>query len=111
VRTAYVFSTRSAAFLAIALGLAIGSSRCAYENTLMAAQAKTSLVGLSELEFETCLGLPDNEATKGKTRLLSYNATSAGTVNLSIPIVNGIGVSIVGSCRATFRLENGGWPA
>jgi hypothetical protein len=91
----------------IASGLAIGSSGCAYENTLMAARAKTSLVGLSELELETCLGLPDKEATKGKTTLLSYNATSARTVNLSIPIVNGIGVSIVGYCRATFRLENG----
>jgi hypothetical protein len=85
----------------------MGSSGCAYENTLMAARAKTSLVGLSELELETCLGIPDKEATKGKTTLLSYNATSARTVNLSIPIVNGVGVSIVGYCRATFRLENG----
>jgi hypothetical protein len=73
----------------------------------MAARAKTSLVGLSELELETCLGLPDKEATKGKTTLLSYNATSARTVNLSIPIVNGIGVSLAAYCRAIFRLENG----
>jgi hypothetical protein len=101
------FSTKSAALLAIALGLAIGSSGCAYDNTLMAEQAKTSLVGMSELQLETCLGPPDKDATKGKTRLLSYNATSARTVNLSIPIVNGIGVSMAGYCRATFRLENG----
>jgi hypothetical protein len=73
------FSTRPMAFLAIASGFAIGSSGCAYENTLMAARAT----------------------------LLSYNATSARTVNLSIPIVNGIGVSMAGYCRATFRLENG----
>jgi hypothetical protein len=101
------FSTKSQVFLAIALSLAVSSSGCAYENTLMAARAKTSLVGRSELELETCLGLPDKEATKGKTTLLSYNATSARTVNLSIPIVNGVGMSIVGYCRATFRLENG----
>jgi hypothetical protein len=73
----------------------------------MAEQAKTGLVGMSELQLETCLGLPDKEATKGKTRLLSDNATGARTVNLSIPIVNGIGVSMAGYCRATFRLENG----
>ena len=85
----------------------MSSSGCAYENTLMAEQAKTSLVGMSELELETCLGLPDKEATKGKTTLLSYNATGARTVNLSVPIVNGIGVSLAGYCRATFRLENG----
>src|ERR1700722_6862714 len=102
-----LFSTRSTAFLAIALGLAITSSGCAYENTLMAAQAKTGLVGMSELDLETCLGLPDKEATKGKTALLSYDATSARTVNLSIPIVNGIEVSLAGHCRATFRLEKG----
>ena len=35
------------------------------------------------------------------------SATSARTVNLSIPIVNGIGVSMAGYCRTTFRLENG----
>jgi hypothetical protein len=101
------FSTRSTAFLAIALGLAIGSTGCAYESSLMAAQAKTRLVGMSELELETCLGLPDKEATKGKTTLLSCNGTSGRTVNLSIPIVNGVGVSLAGYCRATFRLENG----
>lgn len=101
------FSTRPTAFLAIAFGLAMGSSGCAYENSLMAAQTETSLVGLSELELETCLGLPDKEATKGKTTLLSYNATSARTVNLFIPIVNGVGLSLAGYCRATFWLENG----
>jgi hypothetical protein len=96
-----------AVFLVLATGIAIGVSGCAYENSLRAERAKTSLVGMSELDLETCLGLPDKEATKGKTTLLSYNATSARTVNLSIPIVNGVGVSIAGTCRATFRLENG----
>ena len=101
------FGAKSLSFLGIALGLAAGSSGCAYENTVMAARAKKNLVGKSELELETCLGLPDKQATTGKTTLLSYNAPSARTVNLSIPIVNGIGVSIAGYCRATFRLENG----
>jgi hypothetical protein len=100
-------SKKSVVFLVLAAGVAIGSSGCAYENTLRAARAKTSLVGMSELELETCLGLPDKEATKGRTTLLSYNATSARTVNLSIPIVNGVGMSIAGYCRATFRLEGG----
>jgi hypothetical protein len=104
------FSTKSLAFRAIALGLVIGSRGCAYENTLMAEQAKTSLVGMSELELETCLGLPDKEATKGKTTLLSYNATSAKTVNLSIPIVNGIGVSLAGYCPRHSGLRMDGSP-
>jgi hypothetical protein len=98
---------RNPRFLMLATGIAIGVSGCAYEKSLRAERAKTSLVGMPELDLETCLGLPDKEATKGKTTLLSYNATSARTVNLSIPIVNGVGVSIAGTCRATFRLENG----
>jgi hypothetical protein len=62
---------------------------------------------MSELDLETCLGLPDKEATRDKTTLLVYNAPNASTVNLSIPIINGVGVSMAGYCRATFRLENG----
>ena len=102
-----LFSTKSRVLLAIALGLAITSSGCGYENTFKAEQARTSLVGMSELELESCVGLPDKEATKGKTTLLVYNAPNATTINLSVPIVNGVGVSIAGNCRATFRLENG----
>jgi hypothetical protein len=99
------FCAKSPAFVAV--GLVVGLSGCAYENSLRAERAKTSLVGMSELELETCLGLPDKKATTGKTTLLSYNTTSARTVNLSIPIINGIGLSTQGWCRTTFRLENG----
>jgi hypothetical protein len=102
-----LFSTKSRVLLAIALGLAITSSGCCYENTFKAEQARTSLVGMSELELESCVGLPDKEATKGKTTLLVYNAPNATTINLSVPIVSGLGVSMAGYCRATFRLENG----
>jgi hypothetical protein len=101
------FSVKSMAFRAIALALVMGSSGCAYENTLIAEQAKSSLVGKSEQELEACLGIPDKEATKGKTTILSYNAPNATTLNLSIPIINGIGVSMAGYCRATFKVENG----
>jgi hypothetical protein len=84
-----LFSTKSRVLLAIALGLAISSSGCGYQNTFKAEQARTSLVGMSELELESCVGLPDKEATKGKTTLLVYNAPNATTINLSVPIVNG----------------------
>jgi len=80
-------------------------SSCASMQT--AEIAKTSLVGLSELELETCLGLPDQKLTKGKTTLFTYAASASRTLSLSVPIVNGIGMSFGGYCRATFRLENG----
>jgi hypothetical protein len=80
---------------------------CATEDSFMAERARTTLIGKSEMDLETCLGLPDKEATRGKTTLLLYSAVSTRTLNLSIPIVNGVGMSFTGSCRATIRLENG----
>lgn len=69
--------------------------------------AKTSLLGMSELDLEACLGLPDQKITKGKTTLFTYTATAGRTLNLTVPIVNGIGMSFGGYCHATFRLEDG----
>lgn len=39
--------------------------------------------------------------------LFTYNAASTRNLSLSIPIVNGVGVSFSGYCHATFRLDNG----
>lgn len=42
-------------------------------------------VGMSELDLETCLGLPDQKVTSGKTTLFSYYANSTANLNLTIP--------------------------
>jgi hypothetical protein len=60
-----------------------------------------------ELQLETCLGLPDQKLTKGKTTLFTYNANSASNLSLSVPVVNGVSVAFAGYCHATFRLESG----
>ena len=62
---------------------------------------------MSELDLETCLGLPDQKLTSGKTTLFTYNSSSTRNLSLSVPIVSGIGVSYGGYCHATFRLDNG----
>jgi hypothetical protein len=97
-------SVKRTALLVLA---AISLSGCADDETMIAQTARTSLVGMSELNLETCLGIPDHTVTQGKTTLFTYTSTAARTLNLSIPVVNGIGVSFGGNCRATFRLDNG----
>lgn len=89
------------------LTAAIALSGCAYDETNIAESARTRLVGMSELDLEACLGIPDHTVTKGKTSLFTYSSTDARTLNLSIPIVNGVGMSVSGNCHATIRLENG----
>jgi hypothetical protein len=96
-------ATRAALFVLVATSV----NGCANDETMIAQTARTSLVGMSELNLETCLGIPDHSVTEGKTTLFTYTSTAARTLNLSVPVVNGIGVSFSGNCRATFRLDNG----
>lgn len=76
-------------------------------NSLIVSEAKTGLIGLSELDLETCLGLPDQKVTTGKTTIFTYNAASTRNLSLSVPIVNGVGLSFSGYCHATFRMDDG----
>lgn len=62
---------------------------------------------MSELDLETCLGLPDQKVTSGKTTLFSYYANSTANLNLTIPVVNAAGVGFSGYCHATFRWRKG----
>lgn len=62
---------------------------------------------MSELDLETCLGIPDQKETSGKTTIFTYHANSSHSLNLTVPIVDAIGVSFNGYCHATFRLEKG----
>jgi hypothetical protein len=94
---------RAALFVLVATSL----NGCANDETMIAQTARTSLVGMSELNLETCLGIPDHTVTVGKTTLFTYTSTAARTLNLSVPVVNGVGVSFGGNCRATFRLDKG----
>ena len=91
----------------VALAAPMFLGGCAGDETRIAEAARTSLVGMSELDLQTCLGIPDHTLTKGKTTLFTYTGTAARTLNVSVPIVNGIGMSFSGNCRATVRLQNG----
>ncbi|HLH11185.1 MAG TPA: hypothetical protein VKV77_04805 [Methylovirgula sp.] len=99
---ARVFATRG--FLLIIL--LIPMAGCAPIDAQIAQTARKSLVGMSELDLETCLGLPDQKVTSGKTTIYTYYVNSTRTLDLTVPVINVVSASFSGYCHATFRLEN-----
>lgn len=82
------------------------SGACAVNDYRIADRAKVSLLGLSELELESCLGVPDQHASFGSSDVLTYYATSSSSMSYSLPIVGGLGFSNGGYCHATFRVDD-----
>src|SRR5579862_4933015 len=80
---------------------------CASNDVEIAKTARTSLLGMSELNLEACLGVPDQKVTSGKTTIFTYSANSTHSLNFTVPIVNAVGISFNGYCHAIFRLEKG----
>jgi hypothetical protein len=82
-------------------------SACAIKDSRIAHQAQNQLLGLSEVDLESCIGAPDQRQSFGATDVLTYYATSTSSINYSLPIVGGIGFSNGAYCHATFRIDNG----
>ena len=80
---------------------------CAVQDSRIAHRAQHRLVGLSELELEACLGVPDQHSSFPGTDVLTYAATSSSSTSYSVPIVGGLGLSNGGYCHATFRVDAG----
>ncbi len=92
-------------FLLAVLPLLLGA--CAVQDSRLAERAQKRLVGLSEVDLESCLGVPDQHASFGSTDVLTYYATSSSSTSYSVPIVGGLGLSNGGYCHATFRVDEG----
>jgi hypothetical protein len=94
--TPYRFLTLTALLLA---GCSINDSR-------IADHARTRLMGMSEVDLESCLGVPDQHASFGNTDILTYYASSTSSTSMTVPIVGGPGFSYGGYCHATFQLKD-----
>jgi len=64
------------------------------------------LIGMTDVDLESCLGVPDQHNRFGNTEVLTYYATSSSSSNFSVPIVGGPGFSNGGYCHATFQLKD-----
>lgn len=85
-----------------ALFLSASLVGCAAIDERMAQAAKVDLVGMSALDVQTCLGLPDQRLVSGKTTLLTYFANATRTFGMSAGLVS---LSFGGYCHATVRIE------
>lgn len=97
-----IAKARRAAWMAAFLLLA----GCSVNDSRTALHAEKSLVGLNEVELESCLGAPDEQAAFGAVQILTYYATSTSSTSLSIPLIGGIGDSYGGYCHTIVRLQN-----
>lgn len=75
---------------------------CAAIDERIAETAKVDLVGMSALDAQTCLGLPDQRLVTGRTTLLTYFANATRTFGVSAGVVS---LSFGGYCHATVRIE------
>jgi hypothetical protein len=90
------------------LGLmALLPGACAFEDSRIAHDARTRLMGMAEVDLQSCLGVPDQHSTFGTTNILTYYATSTSSDTWSIPAVGGFAFSNGAYCHATFQLKDG----
>jgi hypothetical protein len=80
---------------------------CAVQDSHVAHEAQNRLIGVSEVDLESCLGVPDQHATFGSTDVLTYYATSTSSDSFSLPVVGGLGFSNGAYCHATFTVQHG----
>ena len=80
---------------------------CAVEDSHLAHEAQTRLMGMTEVDLESCLGAPDQHGSFGVIDVLTYYATSTSSDTWSIPLVGGFSFGNGAYCHATFRIDGG----
>ena len=80
---------------------------CSVADSHMAIDARTRLVGLTELQLESCLGAPDQHTSFGTTDVLTWYANSTSSSSVSVPLVGGMSFSNGGYCHLTARVDQG----
>ncbi|HSZ92681.1 MAG TPA: hypothetical protein VK822_25280 [Acetobacteraceae bacterium] len=80
---------------------------CAVKDSHIAEDAQSRLMGMSEVDLESCLGVPDQHSSFGTTDVLTYYATSTSSDTFSVPLIGGYSISNGGYCHATFQLKDG----
>jgi hypothetical protein len=80
---------------------------CAVEDSHIAHEGESRLIGMAEVDLQSCLGAPDEHSTFGSTDVLTYYAPSTSTDTWSVPLVGGFAFTNGGYCHATFQIKDG----
>jgi hypothetical protein len=81
-------------------------SGCAVQDSRIAEAAQSRLLGLSEVDLESCLGAPDQHSSFGGTDVLTYYATSTSTTSVAVPVIGGLSLGNGGYCHATVQVKD-----
>ena len=76
-------------------------------DSFVAEDAQKRLIGIAEVDLETCLGVPDQHATFGTTDILTYYTSSSSSISYQLPIIQGPSLSNGGNCHMTVRFDDG----
>ena len=87
--------------------IALLTCGCSIADSRLAMIARQKLVGLSEVEIESCLGAPDQHSSFGSTDVLTWYANSTSTSTYSGPGGGGLSFTNGGYCHVTARVEQG----
>lgn len=87
--------------------LALLPCACAVEDSDIAMEARTRLLGMADVDLQSCIGAPDQRSSFGAVEVLTYYATSTSNINWSVPVVGGLAVTNGGYCHVTFQLTSG----
>ncbi len=93
-------------FVLLALVL-LSLPACSIEDSQVAHEAETTLMGLSEVDLQSCIGSPDQHTTFGNTDILTYYAVSTSSDTYAVPLVGGFSFTNGGYCHATFQVIDG----
>ncbi len=80
---------------------------CAVEDSRIAAEARTRLLGLKEVELVACLGGPDQHSSYAGTNVLTWYANSNSSIGFSPPVIGGFSINNGGYCHVTVRTDAG----
>jgi len=88
--------------------MAMALTGCSVRDSLTAIRAEKGLIGLSEVDLESCMGVPNRRDIFNQTMILSYdgNSTSSGGMSLTLPIVGSINFSGGGYCHMNVRIDS-----
>ena len=80
-------------------------SGCAYQRANTAANAKTSMIGMSKETILTCMGTPEAKASEGETTVWTYKS---GNEMKNIRLFNyGQATSTTRSCKVDVVMRSG----
>ena len=82
-------------------------SGCAVEDSRLAQQGKTRLLGLKEVDLVACMGSPDQHSAFPGTDVLTWYAASNSSLSFSPPIIGGFSAANGGYCHVTARIDRG----